>query len=465
MKHICVCGDCFEQLAKLKTGSVDMILTDIPYGGECSGFKEGGLQKINRVGADVDSMSDFDTERFIRECIRVCKGTFIVFCGNKQMGIIREVFDSMRPKLQMFRTLNWEKTNVSPMNGQYFFLNSNEFAACFRKPKSWWGGHCQHTNFIHKTTPLPWHSCLPAGELVYVNNTWMPIEKVSVGDKTEYGVVVDTTIHVAEDIRTINTTFGSVKATHNHPFLILRKEQILWIEAKYLESGDVILQRQDITECECISKTEEQDICSSTGLCGSAKMAQFQKDTTSIIKTKSKPTIELKTSNLSTPLNTSGKTVVADLKTGFGIKNVASVLPNTDMTEITFTITVQQKVLTLGAKNVVLEKPSKTNKTENVYNLTIDGIPAFDTRIGCSHNTSKPVGLMQKLIELGCPPNGTVLDPCAGSFSVAIAAEKAGRNSIGFELNQDYFMRYIERLELEGVSPTVLSEPLEPKTK
>lgn len=228
MKHICICGDCFEQLARLKNASVDMILTDIPYGGECSGFKEGGLQKINRVGADVDSMADFDTEKFIRECIRVCRGTFIVFCGYKQMGIIREVFDSMRPKLQMFRMINWEKTNVSPMNGQYFFLNSNEFAACFRKPKSWWGGHCQHTNFIHKTTPLPWHS------------------------------------------------------------------------------------------------------------------------------------------------------------------------------------------------------------------------------------TSKPVGLMQQLIELGCPPGGTVLDPCAGSFSVAIAAEKAGRNSVGFELNPDFFVKAIERLELEGACPTVL---------
>lgn len=237
MKHICICGDCFEQMAKMKNASVDMILTDIPYGGECSGFKEGGLQKINRVGADVDSMADFDTERFIRECIRICKGTFIIFCGNKQMGIIREVFDSMRPKLQMFRTLNWEKTNVSPMNGQYFFLNSNEFAACFRKPKAYWGGHCQHTNFIHKTTPLPWHS------------------------------------------------------------------------------------------------------------------------------------------------------------------------------------------------------------------------------------TSKPVYLMQRLIELGCPPTGTVFDPCAGSFSVAIAAEKCGRNSVNLELNPQFFDLAMQRLVTEGVSPLILSPQQGPLTE
>ena len=235
MKHICTCADCFEQMAKMKTGSVDMLLTDIPYGGEVTGFVEGGMQRVNRDGADVKSMSDFDTERFIRECIRVCKGTFVVFCGNKQMGIIREVFDSMRPKVQMFRTLNWEKTNVSPMNGQYFFLNSNEFAACFRKPKSWWGGHCQHTNFIHKTQPLKWHP------------------------------------------------------------------------------------------------------------------------------------------------------------------------------------------------------------------------------------TSKPIGLMQKLIELGCPPDGIVFDPCAGSFSVAIAAERCGRNSVSIEMNPEYFDKSMERLFAEGVSPTIL--PQQPEQK
>lgn len=456
MYHKCICGDCFEQFRTMKDNSVDMILTDIPYDGEVMGFVEGGFQRVNRDGAD---MRGFDTERFVRECIRVCSGTFIIFCGNKQMGIIRSIFDSMRPKLQMFRTINWEKTNVSPMNGQYFFLNSNEFAAAFRKPKAYWSGHCVHTNFVCRTRPLKWHPCLPAGELVYVNNTWMPIEKVSVGDKTEYGVVVDTTIHVAEDIRTINTTFGSVKATHNHPFLVLRKEQVLWIEAKYLESGDAILQRQDITECGCISKTEEQDVCSSTGLCGSAKTVRSQKDTTYIIKTKSKPTIELKTSNLSTPLNTSGKTVVADLKTGFGIKNAASVLPNTDMTEITFTITVQQKVLGLGAKNVVLDKPLKTNKKENVYNLTIDGIPAFDTRIGCSHNTSKPVELLQKFIQLGCPPNGTVFDPVSGSFSTTIAAALAGRNSIGVEINKEYFDKAMERISSCGIVPDIRLQP------
>ena len=63
---------------------------------------------------------------------------------------------------------------------------------------------------------------------------------------------------------------------------------------------------------------------------------------------------------------------------------------------------------------------------------------------------------MQQLIELGCPPDGVVLDPCAGSFSVAVAAEKSGRNSVGFELNPDYFIKSIERLELEGACPTVL---------
>ena len=163
MYHKCICGDCFEQFETMKDNSVDMILTDIPYDGEVMGFVEGGFQRVNRDGAD---MRGFDTERFVRECIRVCSGTFIIFCGNKQMGIIRSIFDSMRPKLQMFRTINWEKTNVSPMNGQYFFLNSNEFAAAFRKPRAYWSGHCVHTNFVCRTRPLKWHPTSKPVELL-----------------------------------------------------------------------------------------------------------------------------------------------------------------------------------------------------------------------------------------------------------------------------------------------------------
>lgn len=55
------------------------------------------------------------------------------------------------------------------------------------------------------------------------------------------------------------------------------------------------------------------------------------------------------------------------------------------------------------------------------------------------HPTVKPVKLMQYLIKLITPPNGTVLDPFMGSGSTGVAAKNLGFNFIGIELNEDYF--------------------------
>jgi len=54
------------------------------------------------------------------------------------------------------------------------------------------------------------------------------------------------------------------------------------------------------------------------------------------------------------------------------------------------------------------------------------------------HPTVKPVKLMAYLIELGCPPNGVVLDPFLGSGTTMIASQRLGRSCIGIELNPEY---------------------------
>ena len=49
------------------------------------------------------------------------------------------------------------------------------------------------------------------------------------------------------------------------------------------------------------------------------------------------------------------------------------------------------------------------------------------------HQTQKPTGLLRQLIEVVCPPGGTVLDPFAGSGSTLVAAKESGRHWIGIE--------------------------------
>lgn len=54
------------------------------------------------------------------------------------------------------------------------------------------------------------------------------------------------------------------------------------------------------------------------------------------------------------------------------------------------------------------------------------------------HPTVKPVKLMAYLVELGCPPDGIVLDPFVGSGTTCKAAKKLNRKWIGIELNAEY---------------------------
>ena len=55
-----------------------------------------------------------------------------------------------------------------------------------------------------------------------------------------------------------------------------------------------------------------------------------------------------------------------------------------------------------------------------------------------THPTVKPIKLMAYLIELGCPPEGIVLDPFVGSGTTLIASKKLIRKFIGIDINPEY---------------------------
>jgi site-specific DNA-methyltransferase (adenine-specific) len=54
------------------------------------------------------------------------------------------------------------------------------------------------------------------------------------------------------------------------------------------------------------------------------------------------------------------------------------------------------------------------------------------------HPTVKPIALMRYLVRLVTPPNGTVLDPFAGSGTTLVAATLERFNSVGIEMTEDY---------------------------
>jgi DNA modification methylase len=67
---------------------------------------------------------------------------------------------------------------------------------------------------------------------------------------------------------------------------------------------------------------------------------------------------------------------------------------------------------------------------------------------GNNHPTVKPIKLIEYLIKLVTPPNGTVLDPFMGSGTTAIAARNLGFNYLGFEQEKEYCEIANKRLKI-----------------
>lgn len=75
---------------------------------------------------------------------------------------------------------------------------------------------------------------------------------------------------------------------------------------------------------------------------------------------------------------------------------------------------------------------AKASKKERNKGLEEKGFNNF-------HPTVKPIKLMEWMVKLITPPNGTLLDPFMGSGSTGIAAKKNGFNFIGIEKEEEYF--------------------------
>ena len=136
-------GDCLELMKNIPDGSVDLVLTDIPYG-EVN-RNDNGLRNLNKENADIET---FNLQEFLREIYRVAKGTIIVFCGQHQFSEIKNFFQEKQDKSKgTVRQLVWRKTNPSPMNGQHIYLSGIENAVWFKKRGGVFNANCKNTVF------------------------------------------------------------------------------------------------------------------------------------------------------------------------------------------------------------------------------------------------------------------------------------------------------------------------------
>lgn len=134
-------ANCMDIMPAMLKGSVDLILTDIPYG--TVSRRSGGLRKLDKGIGDILT---FDLNTFIHEAVRICSGSLYIFCAWEQISAIVCLFKSYGLSV---RIGVWDKTNPSPLNCEYIWLSSMEFCVFARKPGATFNGRYKKPLWSH----------------------------------------------------------------------------------------------------------------------------------------------------------------------------------------------------------------------------------------------------------------------------------------------------------------------------
>ena len=109
------CGDCLKLMKNIPDGSVDLVLTDPPYG---MGFKSNHRKETYNEIRNDKSLEWL--ERYISECCRVLKNNSAIYCFCSWHNV--DVFkQAIEKKFKIKNILIWEKNNTSmgDLKGSY----------------------------------------------------------------------------------------------------------------------------------------------------------------------------------------------------------------------------------------------------------------------------------------------------------------------------------------------------------
>ena len=143
MENKIIHADCMYILKDLPDKCIDLVLTDPPYG--CVNRDSNGLRNLDKGLADI---IDFDFYEWLRQIIRVCKGSIYVWCSKEQ---ISSICGALNASDFSTRLLIWEKTNPSPMNGKNIWLSGIESCVYGKRSGAVFNAFCQNTVLRYPT--------------------------------------------------------------------------------------------------------------------------------------------------------------------------------------------------------------------------------------------------------------------------------------------------------------------------
>lgn len=153
-KYLLINGDCFEEMKKIPSHSVDLILCDPPY--NLANYSTGNIKfdwrtDINNDVAEWDEMP-LKPQDLVNEFKRILspKGNIFIFTSYNLIGKYHEAFDS---EFDTFQFMVWHKTNPVPNIRRSSFLNSCELIVCLWNKGHTWNFSKQNEmhNFIESS--------------------------------------------------------------------------------------------------------------------------------------------------------------------------------------------------------------------------------------------------------------------------------------------------------------------------
>lgn len=107
----------------------------------------------------------------------------------------------------------------------------------------------------------------------------------------------------------------------------------------------------------------------------------------------------------------------------------------------------RKKSITVGSDLKSKDRAVGTFKAVRDGNVESSIITVNSERYKAAHPTQKPVRLMERLMNLVTNDNDVVLDPFSGSGSTALAAQNLNRKYVGFEIDEEYYSKSLERIK------------------